>query len=200
MAVRVGDSVIVDTAHAGKLTGTVFSSDANFVTLHRTDYVTGKSSVSMVPASEIKNIAVNGNNNANSENGGAGQEEGGYVQRRAHVQYVKSDLWKPLSSADAVLPVHPSQKSIDERVKRAIDARMEKLGKGATAEAQQIFDILSKTLPCAWEGDTIVVMDEVRILPPYLPDTVMGDDPAVVARTTHVLTLTRQKMEQAAKS
>ena len=37
-----------------------------------------------------------------------------------------------------------------------------KIGTDVSEEAQGIFNVISKTLPCAWEGRTIVVMDEVE--------------------------------------
>ena len=43
-----------------------------------------------------------------------------------------------------------------------------KIGTDVSEEAQGIFNVISKTLPCAWEGRTIVVMDEVEIVEPYV--------------------------------
>merc|ERR1711939_754311 len=54
-----------------------------------------------------------------------------------------------------------------------------KIGKGVTAEAQDIFDALDFTLPCYWESTTIVVGasgNEVRVREPYTPQSAFGGD------------------------
>lgn len=55
------------------------------------------------------------------------------------------------------------------------------IGKGVTEEAQDLFDVLHKTLPCAWDGQTIIVgvvgQNEVIVTPPYTPESASGNDP-----------------------
>ncbi|KAG1455616.1 hypothetical protein G6F56_007024 [Rhizopus delemar] len=45
--------------------------------------------------------------------------------------------------------------------------QVSKVGVGVTKEGQDIFYALSKTLPCHWSKESIVVMDEILITPPY---------------------------------
>lgn len=44
----------------------------------------------------------------------------------------------------------------------------------AVASWQQVFDALQRTMECSWDGPCIVVLDEVRISPPYDTTAVAG--------------------------
>jgi hypothetical protein len=68
-----------------------------------------------------------------------------------------------------------------------------RIGVGVTAEAQQIFDALIRTLPCEWDGEVIVVMDgDVRISSPYGPDQCVGT--SAVEHVRKVLLNARQRL------
>ncbi|KAF9398217.1 hypothetical protein BGX21_008047, partial [Mortierella sp. AD011] len=58
----------------------------------------------------------------------------------------------------------------EQQAVREVQAAAARIGVGVTSIAQDIFDALSKTLPCRWAKDSIVVMDEVIISPPYEPE------------------------------
>ncbi|TPX56889.1 hypothetical protein PhCBS80983_g04214 [Powellomyces hirtus] len=49
-------------------------------------------------------------------------------------------------------------------------AAVARIGVGVSSEAQTIFDHLAKTLPTRWRKTSILIMDEIEILPPYTPD------------------------------
>lgn len=41
------------------------------------------------------------------------------------------------------------------------------VGVGVSADAQAIFNTLAKTTPCKWDNDSIIILDTVRLNPPY---------------------------------
>lgn len=44
-------------------------------------------------------------------------------------------------------------------------------GVGVSAEAQALFNALHKLVPCHWSDKSIIALDEVRIEPPYSPES-----------------------------
>ncbi|KAG9156464.1 hypothetical protein Leryth_019976 [Lithospermum erythrorhizon] len=71
----------------------------------------------------------------------------------------------------------------------------ERIGVGVTSEAQSIFDALSKTLPVRWDKTVIVVMNEVRVTSPYLPESVKGGTAPANERVRKVLELERKRLQ-----
>ncbi|KAK6139254.1 hypothetical protein DH2020_027009 [Rehmannia glutinosa] len=87
----------------------------------------------------------------------------------------------PLDVKKCFLDLNTLQ-SREESAIRQAEADAERIGVGVSAEAQRIFDALSKTLPVRWDKTTIVVMNEVRVGSPYLPESVSGGTPAANER------------------
>ncbi|CAI0386092.1 unnamed protein product [Linum tenue] len=83
----------------------------------------------------------------------------------------------------------------EELALRQAEADAERIGVGVTTEAQGIFDALSKTLPVRWDKTSIVVMNEVRVSSPYLPENVIGGTPAANDRVKKVLELERRRLQ-----
>lgn len=72
---------------------------------------------------------------------------------------------------------------------------MAKVGVGVTKEAQQLFDVLCKTMPCTWQGRSIVVMDSVVVEPPYLVENVTSTgEKYALERVKKVLQAVRTQM------
>jgi hypothetical protein len=67
------------------------------------------------------------------------------------------DSNQPLPAVDA-----QRSKEREERAVRAAQLEASKIGTGVSEQAQAVFDAVSKTMPCRWDGQTIVVLDEVR--------------------------------------
>lgn len=100
----------------------------------------------------------------------------------------------PLDTNKCFFDLNSLQSREDSAIRQAeIDA--ERFGVGVTAEAQTIFDALSKTLPVCWDKTVIVVMNEVRVSSPYLPESVTGGTPAANERVRKVLVLERKRLQ-----
>jgi len=62
-----------------------------------------------------------------------------------------------------------------------------KIGVGVSELAQDIFDAMSKTLPCKWSDKSIIVMDDVKIDDPYTPECCKGSKDTSLSRVRKVL-------------
>lgn len=89
----------------------------------------------------------------------------------------------------APLPTVDAQRCKDREVKalQAAQAEAAKTGVGVSNEAQQVFDALSKTMPCQWKQQNIVILNEVELSPPY------GLDNCSTEHSHNVTTLERVK-------
>lgn len=105
----------------------------------------------------------------------------------------------PSNPPSTQLPYVDMQRCRDreEKAIRAAEMEANKIGVGVTRQAQQIFDALCKTLPCRWDGQRIVVLDEIDISPPYSPQDCRSrhpEDTTAMARVKKVLTAERQRL------
>ncbi|KAJ8109202.1 hypothetical protein OPT61_g7632 [Boeremia exigua] len=60
----------------------------------------------------------------------------------------------------------------EEQTIREMKKKDAQKGKGVSSDAQEIFDILARTLPTRWANDQIVVNDAVLVQPPYTLDSI----------------------------
>ncbi|EFA79626.1 hypothetical protein PPL_07485 [Heterostelium album PN500] len=88
--------------------------------------------------------------------------------------------------------------SIQKRCDKALyqaQIQASKIGVGVTQEAQEIFYSLSKTLPCSWQGKTIVVLDEIKISSPYTVDSCVGSNHHSLERVKQIVCIKKVKQQ-----
>ncbi|CAL5225289.1 g8088 [Coccomyxa viridis] len=75
----------------------------------------------------------------------------------------------PREAVEDKLPPIDERRSLERRFKAvaAAQERSERQGVGVSKEGQQLFDCFYKTMPCKWQGKTILVLGEVKIKEPY---------------------------------
>ncbi|CAD6242457.1 unnamed protein product [Miscanthus lutarioriparius] len=99
----------------------------------------------------------------------------------------------PLDPAGCMLDLNAIYAREDAALRQA-EIEAERIGVGVTPEAQSIFDALSKTLPVQWDKTDIVVMKEVRVRSPYLPENVSGGTAAANERVKKVIDFERKRL------
>ncbi|KAL4639185.1 hypothetical protein ACB092_03G199300 [Castanea dentata] len=130
-------------------------------------------------------------------------QEGSKPGPRRNIRLLKANYVKefsflgqsedPLDNKKCFLDLNSLQAREESAIRQA-EAEAERRGVGVTSEAQNIFDALSKTLPVRWDKTVIVVMNEVRVSSPYLPESVSGGTPAANDRVKKVLELERKRL------
>ncbi|XP_047957779.1 uncharacterized protein LOC125203472 isoform X2 [Salvia hispanica] len=106
-------------------------------------------------------------------------------------------IWQgedPLDVNKCFLDLNTLQSKEESAIRQA-EAEAERIGVGVTPQAQSLFDALSKTLPVRWDKSTIVVMNEVRVSSPYLPESVSGGTPAANERVRKVVEFEKKRLQ-----
>ncbi|KAG0199982.1 hypothetical protein BGX28_006830 [Mortierella sp. GBA30] len=113
---------------------------------------------------------------------------------------ITSNIYSKVLPAVGYVQLERIQQREQQAVREA-QAAAARIGVGVSSVGQDIFDALSKTLPCRWAKDSIVVMDEVIIAPPYEPENCKANASSsyTLARVKKVLEGERSRMANGRK-
>lgn len=114
-------------------------------------------------------------------------------------EILSSEPPPPGSPVDTTLPPVDLDRcrKREERALLQAEADASRVGEGVTKGAQAIFDALSKTMPCRWQGKTVVVLEEIFVEEPYTPGAARSssmEHQATLLRVQKVLTAERQRL------
>ncbi|KAG0252464.1 hypothetical protein BG011_006950 [Mortierella polycephala] len=133
----------------------------------------------------------------------SGESKGSKEGEKNNINNVNNITSNPYST---VLPAagYVQLDKIQQREQQAVrdaQAAAARIGVGVSSIGQDIFDALSKTLPCRWANDQIVVMDEVIIAPPYEPENCKANASSsyTLARVKKVLEGERMRLANGRK-
>eukprot|EP01134_Creolimax_fragrantissima_P001975 CFRG1975T1 len=87
---------------------------------------------------------------------------------------------------------------VKQRYAKAVHKAREnaaKINKNVSSDDQALFNCISKTLPCSWEGSTMVVLDTIKINPPYVPENCSGDNVNMLNRVRMVVEGERRRLQ-----
>ncbi|KAM6562137.1 hypothetical protein CsatB_022135 [Cannabis sativa] len=131
-------------------------------------------------------------------------QEGSKAGSRRNIRLLKANYIKeftllgqaedPLDLKKCYIDLNSLQAREESAIRQA-EVEAERIGVGVTSEAQSIFDALSKTLPVRWDKTAIVVMNEVRVCSPYLPECVSGGTAAAKDRVKKVVEFERKRLQ-----
>jgi len=153
--------VLLNTLHHTTLSSEVRIINANCVSSKRTIRSASQNEAA------IGSVAENNkkNNDISEGIGGANNANGGDVDEELLLAASK------IATLSVLSPPAINRKDLEDRERRAIKLAIESFGhinQTATLEGQQIFDRLVKACnEVVWKGDSIVVLNQVRVDPPY---------------------------------
>ncbi|KAM9983372.1 hypothetical protein ACTFIY_000088 [Dictyostelium cf. discoideum] len=156
--------------------------------------VTQKRTVRIILESSIKEIKglslpTNTNSNTTTPTVTSPTNKQNNHNNHHHQNNINNDLSLPPLNVQLII------KKQDEVIKKAAQKAM-KIGVGVTPEAQEIFNSISKTLPCDWSGENIIVLNEVKISSPYNIENCTGPENCKsIERVKKVLEAERKKLK-----
>ncbi|KAG9069762.1 hypothetical protein KI688_009087 [Linnemannia hyalina] len=159
----------------------------------------GSTSTITTPATTPTTPAAVQNHNGQSNNNSIPSESTSTSEDNSN-NNITNNIYSTVLPAVGYVQLDKIQQREQQAIREA-QAAAARIGVGVSTIGQDIFDALSKTLPCRWHKDQIVVMDEVIISSPYEPDNCKANASAAatLARVKKVLEGERLRMANGRK-